>query len=401
MRVEARRVPVAVRSDWRDPATNAAAADRSQGQRWAERWIEVGFRTEPADRERFERSACELYERAGVDWPGVVVWVPSPTALALAAPAAALAIELSAPRPSRAVSVRSAVKAAIGDAMAPGRVPVEHGFVPAVRCKLPRAADHMRRRGSAGVWAAINEIVETRGDWFQTGNDGPEIGWQGSPREVEALVGAAVIPMASTILAAVRREVDDVIARAAHLAPGGETLLQVILAALTDIAPGVVGESATDAVAAALAGAPGNATPENSGRGFAPRVVVAGLGTMLRRTAPVDRFFGGQFAAAEAAWATAVLEYLEPPLASAVRSYGELAESGSWWWPHQRFVMACERPIQIHWEQGTRRRPGGWFEPWYDGRAPGATELHNESGPAIRWSDGSAVWATHGILAGP
>lgn len=63
-------------------------AQLAQMDAHADRWIEVGLRTGPADRERFEAAAKECYRYAGIEWPGVVVWVPSPLVLAftLAAP---------------------------------------------------------------------------------------------------------------------------------------------------------------------------------------------------------------------------------------------------------------------------------------------------------------------------
>ena len=38
----------------------------------------------PADRARFEAAAQDCYRHAGIPWPGVVAWVPSPVVLALA-----------------------------------------------------------------------------------------------------------------------------------------------------------------------------------------------------------------------------------------------------------------------------------------------------------------------------
>lgn len=68
--------------------------ERARFDEWADRWIEVGLRTGSADRERFEAAAHDCYQFAGIPFPGVVVWVPSPLVLAFAAPAAAFAIEL-------------------------------------------------------------------------------------------------------------------------------------------------------------------------------------------------------------------------------------------------------------------------------------------------------------------
>lgn len=59
-----------------------ADEERARFTEWADRWIDVGLRTEPADRERFEASVRDCYRFAGIPFPDVVVWVPSPLVLA-------------------------------------------------------------------------------------------------------------------------------------------------------------------------------------------------------------------------------------------------------------------------------------------------------------------------------
>ena len=94
-------------------------AQRAQMDAWADKWIEVGLRTGPTDWELFERAARDCYAFAGMAWPDVVVHVSSPLALAFAAPAAALAIELIERGPRDAVggAVRGAVRDAVGGAV--------------------------------------------------------------------------------------------------------------------------------------------------------------------------------------------------------------------------------------------------------------------------------------------
>jgi len=55
---------------------------------WADRWIEFGLRTGPADREKFEQTVAQCYRWSGLDWHGRVVWTPSPVALLEAIPVA-------------------------------------------------------------------------------------------------------------------------------------------------------------------------------------------------------------------------------------------------------------------------------------------------------------------------
>jgi hypothetical protein len=60
---------------------------------WAAKWIGIGLRTGPADRQAFERHVAQCYVATGLTPPKRVVWTTSPFVLAVAAPAAALAIE--------------------------------------------------------------------------------------------------------------------------------------------------------------------------------------------------------------------------------------------------------------------------------------------------------------------
>jgi hypothetical protein len=50
-----------------------------------------------------------------------------------------------------------------------------------------------------------------------------------------------------------------------------------------------------------------------------------------------------------------------------------------WWWPTPDFVMACDRPAELHIEH-----------------TAGFYRLHHDSGPAIRWADGWAIHFWHG-----
>ena len=45
-------------------------AQKAQMAPWADRWIEVGLSTEPADFDAFEVHARRCYEAAGIEWPG-------------------------------------------------------------------------------------------------------------------------------------------------------------------------------------------------------------------------------------------------------------------------------------------------------------------------------------------
>lgn len=61
-------------------------AQKARFDEWADKWIEIGLRTGPADREKFEAAAAECYRFAGLEWPNRVIWVSSPMELALSVP---------------------------------------------------------------------------------------------------------------------------------------------------------------------------------------------------------------------------------------------------------------------------------------------------------------------------
>ena len=62
------------------------------------------------------------------------------------------------------------------------------------------------------------------------------------------------------------------------------------------------------------------------------------------------------------------------------RAYEATIESACWWWPNRRFVMVCDRPKALHFED-----------------VPGRPHrLHCLAGPAAAW-DGWGVYAIHGV----
>jgi uncharacterized protein DUF6745 len=254
---------------------------RARFDDWADRWVEIGLRTGAADRERFEAAMRDCYRYAGLDWPGAVVWVPSPLELALAAPAAAYAIETHEP----ALQRRLPSGGAVGEAVA------------------------------CAVAGAVRDGVE---------------------RAVDRVVGGTIAV-----------EVGGIIDGAVHGAVGDP-----------------VGGAVADAVRAAAI------------------------------TSPYLRDTGGQFWST--GWGTPFQTSflrevcgLELPgdLWDRARAFEATAESACCWWLHGRFVMACERPLEIHRELADARRPRGW----------GSHRLHRDDGPAVVWPDGWGVWSIHGV----
>src|SRR3954452_15455516 len=86
---------------------------------WTDRWIAVGLRTGPADRERFEAAMRDCYGFAWLEGPGAGVWGSSPLLLAVDPPGASRAI--AARETDRGIdageSVADAVPTAVGTAI--------------------------------------------------------------------------------------------------------------------------------------------------------------------------------------------------------------------------------------------------------------------------------------------
>src|SRR5574337_1572499 len=129
---------------------------RARMDEWADKWISVGLRTGAADRPKFEKAAEQCYRAAGLPWHGNVVWVPSPIVMAIAAPVAALVIQLHrAKNPGDAVrvAVGGAVSGAVGGAV---RVAVDG----AVRDAVSSAVDGaVRDAVSSAVGGAVGGAV--------------------------------------------------------------------------------------------------------------------------------------------------------------------------------------------------------------------------------------------------
>lgn len=95
---------------------------------------------------------------------------------------------------------------------------------------------------------------------------------------------------------------------------------------------------------------------------------------MVRPGFPAARAFaGGQWDVARCAWHELDRGAPDEALAGALRGVG-------WWWPHQRFVIVSDRPRELHLDGG---------------------RLHRTDGPALRWSDGWALYFLHGVQVSP
>lgn len=133
------------------------AAQSSEMDAWADRWIEIGLRTGAADRPKFEAAAKRCYEAAGIPWPDKVIWVPSPLVMAISAPTAAFVIAYGkrgavggAVRDAVDGAVRDAVGGAVGDAV---RGAVRGAVRDAVRDAVDGAVD-------GAVGGAVDDAVD-------------------------------------------------------------------------------------------------------------------------------------------------------------------------------------------------------------------------------------------------
>ena len=98
-------------------------AQKARMAEWADRWIEIGLRTAPADRETFERGVRQWYRYAGLAEPRVIVWCPSPLVAVMAGPIAARLLHADgladgvADGGAVSVAVREAVSGAVSEAV--------------------------------------------------------------------------------------------------------------------------------------------------------------------------------------------------------------------------------------------------------------------------------------------
>jgi hypothetical protein len=96
--------------------TSLSPEQRARFDEWADKWVEAGLRTGPADRPKFEKAVERCYAAAGLRWHGRVVWVSSPLVMAIAAPTAAFVIEAQKTS-SLSVAVGGAVDGAVDGAV--------------------------------------------------------------------------------------------------------------------------------------------------------------------------------------------------------------------------------------------------------------------------------------------
>jgi hypothetical protein len=360
-------------------------AQEARMKEWADKWIEIGLRTGPAEREKFAQAAEVCYRAAGVAWPGNVVWVASPLVLKLAAPLAAVAIELRRQRllqhvvndalrdlvnhvARRAVgddAVGQAVRRAVLDAVnsavrgAAAGVAVDAGERGNVRDAIHRVLHAVAFKFN------INEIID-RAIPLSLYMDDMDIDVHSA---VSDRVDEAVIAPARHATRCVYDGIDD----ALMVARCNDLMLQAVSASARRAAGGNVDEAVD--------------------YGMAFHAIAEVLQAVLDRTGKQIYFNGNQFSDASSDEARANSFFRDVcglRMGEGPPAYEATLEAAHQWYSHFDFVMACERPAAIHREPaapGTTPRPG-----WRD-----THRLHCGDGSAIAFQDGWGVYALDGV----
>ncbi|SEN13479.1 DUF6745 domain-containing protein [Nonomuraea pusilla] len=66
-----------------------------------------------------------------------------------------------------------------------------------------------------------------------------------------------------------------------------------------------------------------------------------------------------------------------PPGEAGLRGLADVAQAAGWWWPYERVAVVTARPVELHLDELDR--------------------LHRAEGPALRYADGFALHAWHGM----
>ena len=302
---------------------NLTPEQEARFEEWGDKWIEIGLRTGAADRERFEAACAECYRYAGLTWHGNVVWVPSPLVVAFSGPIAAHLVH-GAVHETVHEAVHGAVREAVHGAV--------HGAV------------------DGAVHGAVGGAVHGAVGGAVDGAVGGAVGGA-----VHGAVGEAV---GEAVHGAVRETVDGAVRGAVHGAVRG---------AVGGAVDGAVGEAVRE-IDGAVHGAVGETVHARWYAYLGGQLWVGGW------------YWGG-------AWTSFFREVcglkLKGNLWDRARAYESTMESACWWWPHRDFVIASERPQEIHCEQIA---PRGW----------GSHQLHRDDGPALAF-EGWELFYVHGV----
>src|SRR5574337_930661 len=322
---------------------------RARMHEWADQWISVGLRTGAADRPKFEKAAEQCYRAAGLPWHGNVVWVPSAIVMAIAAPVAALGIQLHrATNPGEAVrvavsgavdgAVRDAVDGAVSDA-------VDGAVSDAVRGAVSGAVDGgVRNAVRNAVSGAVRDAVRGAVD--------------GAVRDAvdgavsDAVCGAVRGPVRGAVLGAVRTAVRNAVSGAVD---GG--VRNAVDGAVRNAVDGGVRVAVRNAVRVAVDGGVRNAVDgavDGGVRNAVDGAVDGAVGERQIAQAVADvisrgwpYYIGGQLWVGGWWWGPAYTSFfrevagleLTDDLWQRGLAYEATTEAASWWYPHRDFIM--------------------------------------------------------------
>lgn len=311
-------------------------AQRSRIAPHLRRWIDIGLRTGPADRAAFESAARRCYEMADIPWPGKVIWVGSPLTLALSVVVIRRWLLMCPGRPSLQ-QMRIWVREILG-ASVPGLI------LEAVEETAARALSHLPPAAALlDIPALARRPVEDRGSRLHRREGEPWMKLDAGRNATEYSLHHAVGPCATTVY-------EEICGGASRSVDGA--IMAPVIREMSRIC------SQLPDVGLALPAFGGHM---DLGEGLIP-VFSSFSRDECGLTLPERRM----------RWAKA----LEDTIQAAGR-----------WYPDSHFVLACERPRQIH-------REAGHF---LIGRHPVPHRLHRLDGPAVLWPDGWSIYAVHGI----
>ena len=421
---------------------------------WADEWIAKGLNTKPADRHTVEEGIRACYRYAGLVEPKTIVWVDNPLTLSIAAPTAAYLIDSGLTR-SASVAVEGAVHGAVDDAVGDA---VDSAVGGVVRGAVGDVVDDAVRDAVGGavggavvgavvgavdsaVDEAVSSAVHGAVDVAVRDAVGDAVGSAVRDAVGSAVGGVVLGAVGGVVRGAVHGAVHGAVGDAVHGAVHGAVNHAVdgaVSGAVDSAIDDAVDEAVSSAVHGAVNGAVHGAVDVAVGDAVVDAVVDA-VDEVVHRAvngavggAVGGAVVGAVHRAVDVAVGGAVVGAVDSAVEGAVgdavdgavknvrnrwyyrlggslwanwnahtsffrvhtdlqlpgdlwdrdRAYAD-AQSAGWWWPHREFVMVCDNPDLIVREQVG---PRGW----------GSHQLHNDCGPAIRWSDGWSLHFWHG-----
>jgi hypothetical protein len=340
---------------------------------WADEWVGRSLTCEPADRPRVERGMRRLYELAGQPWPGRVIWVDSPLAVAYSGPTTTTLLD-GQPYPERHETQDAlANQLDLVREAHPEAVPAQACFAVG-RMALDRSA---ARRGPNEVsWTVLSAV----GSETETGVH----------RQIGDAVGRAIRAGQGALDDALRDTVRGVVYRAtgAHWAKPPARAHQDWLGWLHRSFHCRLGcphcdEAYASAAATAVGSSSARDDPHASARWALEWASSLEFPLFDARKAPFMGGRGPALACQACLWFHRDHHGMAPKHAVRLKAFVD-ADAAGWWWPDPRFVVVSERPESLHHELGgpSHRR---------------TRQLHRAGGPAVTYRDGWRLWYWHGF----